>query len=84
MEEKLRDKVYTSGEAALNYLKKFYSLKRFYHIGPPRDFDLFNDFKENKSKDINESQYLLCTGLFDDYDQDLNYYKQNFVNLVNH
>ena len=75
MEKQLRDKVFTSGEAALNYLKKFNSLKLFYHIGPPRDFDLFNDFKHNKSKDIDKSQYFLCTGLFDDYDQDLNYYK---------
>ena len=63
MEERYRDKVFTSGEAALNYLKKFYSLKRFYHIGPSRDFDLFKDFRNNKSKNIDESQYLLCTPL---------------------
>ena len=75
MKKEFRDKVFTSGEAALNYLKKFYSSKIFYHIGPSRDFDLFNDFKNNKSKDIDESQYLLCTGLFDDYNEDLNYYK---------
>ena len=48
LDDKFRDKVFTSGEAALKYLKKFYSLKKFYHIGPPRDFDLFNDFKDNK------------------------------------
>ena len=82
MEEEFRDKVFTSGEAALNYLKKFYSSKIFYHIGPPRDFDLFNDFKNNKLEDINESQYLLCTGLFDDYDQDLNYYKNLLENHI--
>ena len=35
MEEKYRNKVFTSGEAALNYLKKFYTQKKFYHIGPP-------------------------------------------------
>ena len=34
----LRDHVFTSGEAALNYLKKSYLSKKFYHIGPPRDF----------------------------------------------
>ena len=28
MEERFRDKVFTSGEAALNYLKKFYSSKK--------------------------------------------------------
>ena len=49
MEKEIREHVFTSGEAALNYLKKFYS-KKFFHIGPPRDFDLFNDFKNNKSK----------------------------------
>ena len=75
LEKKFRDKVFTSGEAALNFIKKFYSLKRFYHIGPPRDFDLFNDFRNNKSKEIDQCQYFLCTGLFDDYDKDLNYYK---------
>ena len=82
MEEKFREKVFTSGEAAINYLKNFYSSKRFYHIGPPRDFDLFNDFKDNKSKDINEGQYFLCTGLFDDYDQNLNYYKNLLENHI--
>ena len=50
MEKEFRAKVYTSGEAALNYLKKFYSSKIFYHVGPPRDFDLFSDFKNNKLK----------------------------------
>merc|ERR1711906_98408 len=60
-----------------------YSSKKFYHIGPPRDFDLFNDFRNNKSKDINESEYLLCTGLFDNYDQDLNYYTDLIVDKGN-
>ena len=63
------------GKLHLSYLRKTLYLKKFYHVGPPRDFDLFNDFKDNKSKNINESQYFLCTGLFDDHDQDLNFYK---------
>ena len=77
MEEEIREHVFTSGEAALNYLKKILS-KKFYHIGPPRDFDLFKDFKNNKSKTLDNSEYLLCTGLFDDHDTDLNYYKELF------
>ena len=75
MEKGIRDHVFTSGQASLNYLKKFHKMEKFFHIGPPRDFDLFNDFKNDQSKDLNESQYLLCTGLFDHHDQDLNYYK---------
>ena len=82
MDQELRDNVFTSGEAALNYLKKNFLSKKFYHIGPPRDFDLFNLFKNNKSEDIKDSEYLLCTGLFDNYDKDLIYYKNLFDNQV--
>jgi len=76
LKKNIRNQVFTSGEAALNYLKQYCSREKFYHIGPPRDFDLFSDFKKNQSKDLNNSQYLLCTGLFDGHDNDLNYYKQ--------
>ena len=78
MQKEIRDHVFTSGEAALNYLKKNLSDKSFFHIGPPRDFDLFKDFRENKSEKIKDSDYLLCTGLFDDHDEDLKYYKDLF------
>ncbi len=75
MDNKILENVYTSGEAALSYLKNNHLEEIFYHIGPPRDFDLFKDFEKKKSKDIKLSNYILCTGLFDDSDQDLNYYK---------
>ena len=83
MEEHIRNHVFSSGEASLNYLKKFYSSKKFFHIGPPRDFDLFSDFKINQSKDIYNSYYLLCTGLFDHQDKDLNYYKEILEKHIN-
>ena len=44
---------------------------------------LFNLFKNNKSENIKESEYLLCTGLFDDFDKDLTYYKDLFANHLN-
>ncbi len=75
MEEEIREHVFTSGEAALIYLKKNFFDKKFFHIGPPRDFDLFKDFEKNKSEKIEESEYFLCTGLFDEHDEDLVYYK---------
>ena len=78
MNEEIREKVYSSGEAALSYLKKNYSNKKFYHVGPSRDFDLFIEFQNNKGKNINVSSYLLCTGLLEGYDEDLNYYKELF------
>ncbi len=78
MAKEIRDHVFTSGEAALNYLKKNFSYKTFFHIGPPRDFDLFKDFKNNKSESIENCEYILCTGLFDDHDKELKYYKDLF------
>ena len=72
--------VYTSGEAALNYLHNNCKDLKFFHIGPPRDFDLFYDYKENKTMDIDTCDYLLCTGLFDHESENLNYYKKILSN----
>jgi len=78
MEKEIRDHVFTSGEAALIYLKKNLINKTFFHVGPPRDFDLFKDFEKMKLNNIDKSDYILCTGLFDDHDEDLKYYKNLF------
>ena len=83
MDNELRDHVFTSGEASLNYLKQFHNHDKFFHIGPPRDFDLFKDFKNNQSIDLNDSQYLLCSGLFDEHDEDLKYYKDLLEKHIN-
>ena len=82
-EKEIRDRVFTSGQAALNYLKKNYLNKKFFHIGPPRDFDLFQDFMKDKSDDLKNSEYILCTGLFDHQDENLNYYKELLENSLN-
>ena len=78
MDKEISDNVFTSGEAALNYLNKNYFDKKFYHIGPPRDFDLFKSFEKMKLNNIENSEYIICTGLFDEHDNDLNYYKKLF------
>tara|TARA_B100001142_G_scaffold314338_1_gene351758 strand:- start:1213 stop:2031 length:819 start_codon:yes stop_codon:yes gene_type:complete len=82
MQKEIRDHVFTSGEAALNYLKKNLLNNTFFHVGPPRDFDLFKDFKTMKSEKIEDSEYILCTGLFDNYSEDLKFYKNLFENSV--
>jgi len=83
LDENIRKHVFSSGEASLNYLKNNFSNKKFYHIGPPRDFDLFKEFEKDKSQNIENSEYLLCTGLFEKYDKDLNYYKDLFEKNIN-
>ena len=83
LNELFAKKVYTSGQAALNYLNLNYKNKSFFHIGPPRDFGLFKDFEKKKTKNIKEAEYLLCTGLFDGYDKDLDYYKDILNSEIN-
>ncbi len=78
LEREIREHVFTSGEVALNYLKKNFFGKNFFHVGPPRDFDLFKDFEKNKSDNIDKSDYILCTGLFDENNKDLKFYKNLF------
>ena len=81
LKNKFFENVFTSGEAALKYLIKNLNNKKFFHIGPPRDFDLFKSFEENKVINIKDADYLLCSGLFDDHD-DLNYYKSLFSDHI--
>ena len=76
------ENIFTSGEASLKYLIDNLSNKKFFHIGPPRDFDLFKSFQKNKVLNIKDSDYLLCTGLFDEFDENLNYYKNLFSKYV--
>ncbi len=69
------DTVFTSGEAARRYLLENFNNKKFFHLGPPRDFDLFKTFENNKVLNIEDSDYLLCSGLFEEHEDDLDYYK---------
>ena len=73
--KKYFDNVFTSGEAAHKYLVSELDNKKFFHIGPPRDFDLFKNIEKNNVFKIEDADYLLCTGLFDEHENDLNYYK---------
>ena len=83
VEEQIRNHVFTSGEAALNYLKKNLINNFFFHIGPPKDFDLFQPFEKMKTNKIEQSEYILCTGLFENYNNDLQYYKDIFEKNLN-
>ena len=83
MNKEIRENVYSSGEAALSYIKKNLLNDKFYHVGPTRDFDLFLNFKKNRTVNIKESSYFLCTGLFEEQGEDLNYYKELFKEHIN-
>ncbi len=82
MDQKILEHVFTSGEAALSYLSKNHMNEKFYHVGPSKDFDLFLSFKKNKSNNIEDCNYIICTGLFEE-NQDLNYYRKLLIKHKN-
>ena len=82
LDKNISNKVYTSGEAALEYLTLNYKEKKFFHIGPPRDFDLFKLFEKNKMQSPEKAEYFLCTGLFEKYEKDLDYYLKIFKSEI--
>jgi len=73
--------IFTSGEAALKTLAKNVYGKYFYHLGPKRDECLFKNFEKNK-KVLEKADFILCTGLFDDREDNLIYYKKMLENYT--
>ena len=80
MNSKFLSNVITSGEAAMHAINKNQFGKTFFHLGPVRDNSVFEKVKDNKTN-LESCDFILCTGLFDDHENDLEYYK-NF--LKNH
>ena len=72
----------TSGEAALQTLKKNTYGEKFYHLGPKRDEDLIREFKKNQTS-IEKCDFILCTGLFDDKTNSLDYYENLLKKYIN-
>ena len=77
MDKKHLSNVMTSGEAAMQAINKNQFGKTFFHLGPQRDTSVFEKVKDNKT-DLEKCDFILCTGLFDEYENDLEYYK-NFL-----
>ena len=74
MKEKYLKNVMTSGEAAMESLKKKKFGVTFFHLGPSRDTSLFIGLEKNKTS-LEKSDFILCTGLFDNNEKNLDYYK---------
>jgi HAD superfamily hydrolase (TIGR01459 family) len=72
--EKYLKNIITSGEAAMHAINTNKFGKFFYHLGPLRDSSIFNKIINNKTT-LDKSDFILCTGLFDEHEKDLHYYK---------
>ena len=66
---KFFENIFTSGEAALKYLINEHKDEKFFHVGSIRDYDLFEKFKHKKVSKIQDSNYILCTGLLEIHDR---------------
>ena len=71
MDKQYLSNVMTSGEAAMQAINQNKFGKKFFHLGPSRDASIFEKVKNNKTN-INSCDFILCTGLFDEDDPDLN------------
>ena len=73
--------IFTSGEAALKSLQQNIYGKNFYHLGPKRDNSLIKEFKKNKTS-LKKSDFILCTGLLDNREESLDFYKDLLKNYI--
>ena len=71
--------IMTSGEAAMLALEKESYGKFFYHLGPERDSAVFFKIKNNKTN-LEKCNFILCTGLFNEHEGNLDYYKNLLKN----
>ena len=81
MDKKYLEHVMTSGEAAMHAINQKKFGKTFFHLGPARDISVFEKVKDNRT-DLNTCDFILCTGLFDNYNNDLDYYKKFLLKHV--
>ncbi len=79
MKEKFIKHVFTSGEAALQNLKKNVYGEKFFHLGPKKDNDLIEGIEKNKTS-LDKSDFILCTGLLENETSSLDYYKSLLIN----
>jgi|TARA_B100001093_G_scaffold461943_1_gene476799 HAD superfamily hydrolase (TIGR01459 family) len=74
MKENLLKNIMSSGEASMEALKKERFGKFFFHLGPNKDNEIFVDIKNNKLS-LDKCEFILCTGLIEGKEEDLNYHK---------
>ena len=77
---KLIDSLVTSGDVTKKYIQDNQD-KKFCHLGPPKDNDLFQDVA-NLVDQKDEFDEIICTGLIDEIGQNISDYQRLFENWI--
>ncbi len=75
--DNLYDDIVTSGDASLSVVEKKILGNKIFHIGPKRDISFFSELKNQKEierVDLNCATGIVCTGLFDEINENPNDY----------
>ena len=81
IDQKFLMNILTSGEAAINSIKKFKYGKFFFHLGPKRDSKIYQGLENFKTK-LENCDYILCTGLYDNEMNNLEFYEKLLENSI--
>ena len=81
MEKNLLQNIMSSGEASMKALESEKFGKLFFHLGPNKDNEIFINIKKNKSS-LDQCDYILCTGLIEGKNEDLEYHKNLLKNYI--
>ncbi|MDA7606775.1 TIGR01459 family HAD-type hydrolase [Pelagibacteraceae bacterium] len=79
--EELLENVVSSGEAAMQSLKEKKYGEFFFHLGPEKDDSIFFNIKEKRTS-IEKCNFILCTGVLDTHEEDIDYYKNLLKNYI--
>lgn len=66
LSENLFHSIISSGDVALEMINNLNHGKSYFHMGPPKDYDLLDRIKITKTDKIEEADFILCTGLNND------------------
>ena len=81
MGEGLLKNIMSSGEASMKALEEKRFGQTFFHLGPSKDNEIFINIKKNKST-LDQCDFILCTGLVEGKEKDLDYHKSLLKNYV--
>ena len=82
LSDNLFHSIVSSGDITINMINKFNHGYKYFHIGPPKDYDLLEDIKIEKVELLDDADFVLCTGFDDDEQQTPKDYKNILLDMT--